>query len=410
MKNWKAKGIAFLLAVSMCLLCFLNVGAEETLDLYSTYCSVIDSKTGRILYQKNGLAQVPMASTTKILTCILILENGNLNDYAVTSKYAASMPKVHMGAKKDEYYKVEDLLYALMLESYNDAAVILAEYLCEDIYRFADLMNEKATEIGCEKYNFITANGLDNTNDNGEHSISATDLAKIMAYCTTISPKKEDFLKITTTQSHTVYAYKNVGEEYKKNGRSIQCTNRNTLLSYSGVLSGKTGFTNKAGYCYVCQAEVNERQISFSLLACGWPNNRNYKWSDSKKIINYIRENYSDKEIKYPQVKEITAPIILNEKKQIDKTAQNRLSLKLSEDSNVFFMKEEDRMQYIFNISETISAPVKEGEIVGELRVYINEELVDTVTIFSAVEVEENTYKNCIQEVLKNFICKIINI
>lgn len=388
----------------------LYVLSKSELNLYATYCSVIDSKTGRVLYEKNGDEQVPMASTTKILTCILILEYGNRKDYAQTSQYAASMPKVHMGAKYEEYYLVEDLLYALMLESYNDAAVILAEYLCGDKYVFAELMNEKALEIGCEKFNFITANGLDDRNDQGCHSISATDLAKIMAYCTTLSPQKEEFIKITRTGSHTVYAYEKKGEEYVKNGRQKGCVNRNALLSMPEIICGKTGFTNDAGYCYVGQMEVNGRQISFSVLACGWPNNRSYKWSDSKKIIKYVKENFSERVVSYPKIEKNDFPFIYGEKKIIGKSGKKYLLIDRECDGNTFFLCNDDEIKYILEIDKIVTAPVCEGQIVGELQVYINEELVDVVMIYSTREIQENTYQNACKEVFAYFIQKLINI
>lgn len=404
--------IRICLVLCVCLIISSKVkGADnDALDLYATYCSVIDSETGRILYEKKGDVQVPMASTTKILTCILILEEGNLDDYALTSQYASSMPKVHMGAREGEYYMVEDLLYALMLESYNDAAVILAEYLCGDVKAFANLMNEKAMEIGCENYHFVTPNGLDGTDDGGEHSITSTDLSKIMAYCTTYSPQKEKFIQITTTASHLVEAYKKDGEQYKKNGHQKNCVNRNTLLSNPLVVSGKTGFTNNAGYCYVCQTEINNRRISFAILACGWPNNRNYKWSDSKEIINYIQENYKEQEVKHPELDFGLYPEIINEKKRIGAGEFQCPEIKLSNDSDVYFLSEADEIHYIFYVDEYLEAPIVEGTIVGELQVYINEERMEKIPLYLTEKIEENTYVSCLWEVFDYFIIQLINI
>lgn len=394
------------------LFCSATVYSQDlnSSDLYATYCAVIDSETGRTLFVKDADKQVPMASTTKILTCILVLEYGNLNDYALTSKYAASMPKVHMGARAGEYYLVEDLLYALMLESFNDAAVILAEYLCGDVASFALMMNEKAKEIGCKNYNFVTPNGLDGTNESGQHSITASDLAKIMAYCTTISANKEDFLRITTTTTHLVRAYEKQGKEYVPNGHEKNCLNRNSLLNNANVISGKTGFTNKAGYCYVCQTMLNNHPVSFAILACGWPNNKGYKWVDSKKIMEYISNNYNDTEIHFPEVEQEMFPAVINAKKTIGIASPVCPGVLLVESSATYFMSEEDEVRYIFQIDDTITAPMKEGSIVGELYIYINEEHVDTVSLYLSAQIEKNTYSKCLGEVFKAFMSKVINI
>lgn len=290
---------------------------KETLDkeLYATAAVLMDAETGRVLYGKNEDSPMAMASTTKIMTCILVLEEGNPEDELQVSSYAASMPKVKLYIKKGETYKVKDLLHSLMLESHNDAAVALAEYIGKQylseelknkstseytveeskqaVAAFALRMNAKAAELGCENTHFITPNGLDATetftNPDGttsqlDHHTTAAELARIMAYCIGESGCKDKFLEITRTPSYSFGA----------NGRSFSCTNHNTFLNMmEGALSGKTGFTNKAGYCYVGALERDGRTYTLALLACGWPNNKSYKWSDSKKLFSYGLENYT---------------------------------------------------------------------------------------------------------------------
>lgn len=296
-----------------------NVVAQEkeSLDkeLYATAAVLMDADTGRVLYGKNEDSPMAMASTTKIMTCILVLEEGNLEDELQVSSYAASMPKVKLYIKKGETYKVKDLLHSLMLESHNDAAVALAEYIGKQylseelktkstseytveeskqaVAAFALRMNAKAKELGCENTHFITPNGLDATetfaNADGtttqlDHHTTAAELARIMAYCIGESGCKDKFLEITRTPNYSFGA----------NGRSFSCTNHNTFLNMmEGALSGKTGFTNKAGYCYVGALEQEGKTYTLALLACGWPNNKSYKWSDSKKLFSYGLENYT---------------------------------------------------------------------------------------------------------------------
>ena len=238
--------------------------ASQELKLYAQAAVLMDAESGRILYEKDAHKVLPMASTTKIMTCILALEYGHLDDYAKASSYAASMPKVKLNVKTDEYYKLGDLLYSLMLESHNDAAVVIAEHIAGSTESFADMMNQKARDIGCFDTFFITPNGLDATATASDgsvktHSTTAADLAKIMSYCIEDSPKKEEFLAITRTDSYSFESYKEQDGAYIASGRNFQCNNHNAFLGMmEGALSGKTGFTGNAGYCYVGAVKKGE--------------------------------------------------------------------------------------------------------------------------------------------------------
>ncbi len=284
------------------------------LELYATAAVLLDADSGRVLFGKNEETILAMASTTKIMTCILVLENTSPEDILTVSSYAAGMPKVKLYIEKGEQYRVRDLLHSLMLESHNDSAVALAEYVGkrflpqelrdkdtsefsaeeskQAMAAFAALMNKKAVELGCENTWFITPNGLDATEtfamEDGtiiqkEHCTTAKELARIMAYCIKESPCAGDFLEITRAP----------GYSFSANGRSYSCVNHNAFLNMmSGALTGKTGFTNKAGYCYVGALERDGRTFIVALLACGWPNNKGYKWSDTKKLMQYGIDNY----------------------------------------------------------------------------------------------------------------------
>ena len=162
------------------------------LKLYAKSAVLMDAASGRVLYSKNGDEQLPMASTTKIMTLILTLERADLDDTVTVSAYAASMPDVQLNIREGEQYRLKDLLYSLMLESHNDSAVAIAEHVGGSVEEFAAMMNQKAREIGCTNTWFITPNGLDATaeytNAQGEketrtHVTTAEDLARIMSYC-----------------------------------------------------------------------------------------------------------------------------------------------------------------------------------------------------------------------------------
>ena len=260
---------------------------EEIGELYARSAVVIDGSSGRVLFGKNADETMPMASTTKIMTCILALENGDPEDIVEVSQNAAGQPEVHLGAGVGETFYLKDLLYALMLESYNDAAVMIAEQVSGSVEEFAGLMNQKAKELGCNETHFVTPNGLDSTDDDGVHQTTAQDLARIMKYCVWDSPKSAEFLEITQARS---YFFSNV-----KGTRSYACGNHNAFLDmYEGVISGKTGFTSAAGYCYVCAVESEGRKFAGVVLACGWPYNRTYKWKDMTKMMDYAKKHYRE--------------------------------------------------------------------------------------------------------------------
>ncbi len=366
------------------------------LKLYATSAVLMDAESGRVLYGKNADVPMAMASTTKIMTCILLLEKGNLEDELQVSSYAASMPKVKLYIKKGETYLVKDLLYSLMLESHNDAAVALAEYIGKQylpeelknkntseytveeskqaVAAFAALMNEKAAELGCENTYFITPNGLDATAtvtaENGEtiqmdHHTTAEELAKIMAYCILDSGQKDRFLEITRTPSHS----------FSANGRSFSCVNHNSFLTMmSGALSGKTGFTNKAGYCYVGALEREGRTYTIALLACGWPNHKTWKWADSKVLFTYGLDNYEYREFA-PKVELESIPVL--EGASPDGNPFHEVAVSIQNEGKVIpirlLTEASEQVVAHAQIDKVLMAPVEAGTKVGNISYYLIE-------------------------------------
>ena len=259
-------------------------------QLYSKSAVLMDGSSGRILYGKD--AEIPMAnaSMTKILTCIIALEECKVDEIVEISSNAVSQPKVHMGIAEGSKIRMEYLLYSLMLESHNDSAVAIAEHVAGSVEAFADKMNKKAAEIGYKDSYFITPNGLDGVDENGKHHITARDLALLMRYCTMESSQKEMFLQICQT--------KQVQFSQEDGTGNYICNNYNALLDQrSDVIAGKTGFTGDAGYCYVGAICSQDRVFIISLLACKWPNNKNYKWKDAATLLDYATSYYQWKEI-----------------------------------------------------------------------------------------------------------------
>ncbi|TGY00895.1 D-alanyl-D-alanine carboxypeptidase [Hominisplanchenecus murintestinalis] len=363
-------------------------------ELYAQSAVLMDADSGRVLFEKNGMEQRPMASTTKILTCILVLEKAGLGETAEVSRNAASQPKVHLGVRAGEKYYVQDLLYSLMLESHNDAAVILAEHVGGSLEGFAALMNEKAKEIGCADSHFITPNGLDAEDEEGAHSTTAADLAKIMRYCITLSPKKAEFLEITRTSSR---AFSDV-----EGKRSFSCVNHNAFLGMmDGALSGKTGFTGKAGYCYVGALTRDGKTFIVALLACGWPNNKTYKWKDTRKLMEYGLKNYEYRNVwEDIQVERIPVENGIPESGELWDTAYTEAEIEGKEEVRLLLRKDE-KVSVEVEKAEQLAAPIEAGQQVGTVRYYLGDGLIREFPIKIRNSVREIDISWCAEKIVE---------
>ncbi len=374
------------------------------LKLYAQGAVLMDASSGRVLYSKNGEEQLPMASTTKIMTLILTLERANLDDTVTVSAYAASMPNVQLHIREGEQYRLRDLLYSLMLESHNDSAVAIAEHVGGSVEEFAVLMNQKAEEIGCENTWFITPNGLDATaeytNEEGEketrqHATTAEDLARIMAYCITESPQKEQFLEITRTPSHS---FADISGK-----RSFGCTNHNAFLSMmEGALSGKTGFTNKAGYCYVGALRQGERTYTVALLACGWPNHKTYKWSDTRQLMEYGLEYYVPRNLEEAKIPtEVYEPvrILTAQTERIGEMASVPVTLEPVGEESIgqIMMNPNEEITIRFERADSLEAPVEEGQMIGMLYYMIKDEMWKSMKVVTTAGMERIDWQWCLK-------------
>lgn len=375
---------------------------QEELQLYAKAAVLMDADSGRVLYGKNEKEVLPMASTTKIMTCILALEYGNLDEMVEVSSYAASMPKVKLYVKQGEKYRLGDLLYSLMLESHNDSAVVVAEAVGGSVEKFAAMMNQKARDLGCFDTYFITPNGLDAVvNESGKiHSTTAADLAKIMAYCVTASPAKDQFLEITRTMN---YSFTDSSGE-----RNFQCSNHNAFLSMmEEALSGKTGFTNNAGYCYVGAVESEGRIFTVALLACGWPNNKTYKWSDMKQLAEYGMEHYHYQDI-YEEKTFAPVPVVEGIAEEGSSPYETAVVEVFTDDggesSLMYLLGSEDRIEVKTEVAKELTAPVEKGERVGAVSYYLNGRLLRQYPILTQGEVGEITYQYILKYVLEQFL------
>lgn len=365
---------------------------EPKFQLYARSAVLMDASSGRVLYEKDGSTHMPNASTTKIMTAILAIESGKMEESATVSAYAASQPQVRLGMQAEDTFLIKDLLYSLMLESHNDAAVVIAEHIGGSVEGFAAMMNEKAREIGCTDTYFITPNGLDATDSTGVHGTTARDLALMLSYCL----KNETFLEITQTAS---YSFSNVAGT-----RHYSANNHNAFLTMmEGALTGKTGFTGNAGYCYVGALRDGERTFVVALLACGWPNNKSYKWSDTKALMSYALKNYQYQDV-FEHDKALSDIPVKGAKPEGWKLYQETYVKPQLADATLRVLKKEgEEITVTYDIPDTLNAPLDAGSEIGKVSYYLKDVCIGTypVTVPEKVEkLEEGWY---FQYILQKF-------
>ena len=265
----------FFLLLVMC--CSSFTGVVSAQEIRSRAAVAMDAETGRVLYAKNPDRFLMPASTTKLITALVVLDNARLFDVVTISARAAKTPPEKIGLKKGERVTIETLLHAALIKSANDAAVALAEAVAGTEKAFVKLMNKKAVEIGAENTRFINASGLPGK---GQH-ITAYDLAKIMGEAIKSPVLKEILNKLVTEVS-------------TESGRSVVITNTNKLLWHDeDIVGGKTGYTRQARHCFVCFGTRENDAIIVAVL--GAPN-RATLWKESERLIDFAAKVMNDEE------------------------------------------------------------------------------------------------------------------
>ena len=342
---------------------------------------LMDAETGRILWGKNEKQPLAMASTTKIMTAIIALEKGNLNDTVTISKKAAAAPKVHMHLVAGEEIKLEFLLYALMLESFNDSAVAIAEHVAGSTEEFCRLMTDKAGELGALDTVFETPNGL----DQGEHHSTAYDLALIARYAL----ENEKFMEIINTPSITV----------SSNKRSYTLNNKDRLLrEYQGANGIKTGFTGKAGHCFVGAAKRDGMQLISVVLGSGWGNKgREQKWTDTKALLNYGFTTFKYKDIITQGNTAESVSIDRSKTPEVKLAYKESLMLPLSDD-------EAKMIRVEISAPDMIMAPVKEGDTLGTARIFIGSTLCKEIPLLAEASAERHDLKTSMEKIIDEWL------
>lgn len=365
----------FFLILCLLLLCALpSLAAEAPDQLYARSAVLMDANNGRILFEKNGTEQLPMASTTKIMTLLITLENANPENTVTISSYASSMPEVKLHIREGEQYRLKDLCYSLMLESHNDSAVAIAEHVGGSVEAFAAMMNQKARDLGCYHTYFITPNGLDASDESGVHSTTAEDLARIMRACM----EREDFLAITREPS---WSFSDLSGT-----RHFTVNNKNAFLHMmEGALTGKTGFTNGAGYCYAGALERDGRRLIAVVLACGWPSNRTWKWADTQKLMNYGLTSF------HPE--SVGTNLFLPDPIPVTNGQSDQVFLSVKTEKKELLLSDQDSFTMDVLLPSSLEAPVQAGQLVGTVIYYVNGTVLDLFPIVSTGQVSSIDFR-----------------
>lgn len=379
-KSHKAKFMGAVLCLCLTLKGTALAGTEP--EVKALGAVLMEAESGRVLWEKNAEAPLPNASTTKIMTCLIALESGMLDDTVTVSPNAASKPETRMGLSAGEKIKLRDLLYPMMLESANDAAVAVAEHIAGSEEEFCDMMDERALEIGATDTDFETANGLDR---DGHHS-TAMDMARITAYAL----ENEDFREIISAPSATV----------KSDRRTYTVANKDRLLKeYDGAIGVKTGFTGLAGQCFVGAAKRDGMTLISVVLGSGWGSSgKERKWIDTKNLLNYGFENFelytlaeagdfvSEVSVKGAYKDDVETEI--SKKVVIPLTVEERMGIKTE-----------------INIPMEINAPIEKGQTVGELSFFGTDgEILAKTDIIAAGDAAEKDFKSTALLLIKHWI------
>ena len=344
-----------------------TVGAAETEqdmrppEINAMAAVIVEESTGRVLYEKNALQKRSIASTTKIMTALVALENANVEDVVVVSRRAASIGGSVAGLKEGDKYTLRELLYALMLISANDAAIAIAEHVGGSVEGFAEMMNKRARSLGAVNSNFVTPHGLDREN---QYS-TAYDVALI-----TIEALKHPlFCEIVSTKSSYIP------------GHSLHNTNE-LLGTYPGAEGVKTGYTGQAGRCLVTTAKRNGMRLISVVL--GSPT-RSARAEASRKLLDYGFKNYrmyklmskGDVYAKIPVYRGISDYVALKADKDI--------VLPLSR-------KEAEALKVREHVPDIVNAPVYAGSVSGYVEFVLDGRVLAQNTLKAGEDIRKTNY------------------
>ena len=351
------------LLVVMNLIC-LNVNPILKVEAVSVGTSakamcVLEKDSKRVIYSKNMKEKLPMASTTKVVTAITVLQHCNdLEQYITVDDSAIGVEGTSIYLREGEVIKIKDLLYGLMLRSGNDAAMALACHVGGSVMEFTKMMESLAFKIGATSSSFANPHGLDNKN----HFTTAHDLALITSYAL----NNPIFKEIVSTKNYVIAATNKSDKRY--------LTNKNKLLNtLDGCCGVKTGFTSKAGRCLVSAIERDNSTYVCVVLNCG------PMFEESTSLLNLANENYKNIQI-IDKNREIYNEYILD---------NNAGKLYLYAEEDFYYPLTEEEIKNIKLEYKVILDNVKEGDIVGEIKIFFQKDLISTVKLVTMNKIDK---------------------
>lgn len=348
---------------------------------------VYERSSGKILYGKEENEKRKMASTTKIMTAIVVLENTNLDDIVTISSKAAGTGGSRLGLHKDDKISIQDLLYGLLLCSGNDAAVALAEHVSGDLSNFANMMNSKATSLGLSSTHFVTPHGLDDDN----HYTTAYELALITNYAL----KNDVFANLVKTKTYTISI----------NNHPKTLSNTNELLgNLDGVYGVKTGFTNGANRCLVTAVKRDNMDIICIVLGADTKKDRT---KDSINLINYSFNNFKMVNIKEKITNEFVNWKICNSSSfRVEKGVSDSVDIIIQDIPYDFFpikCNQTDDMSIYIYCNTELTAPLPSGSTLGYLTVSVDNQTVLTLNLYNSNSIALKSPTKFFNSFLKNY-------
>lgn len=352
------KAIGMLTAAMLLISVTPGTARAQTPGVSAQAAVLMDADSGRVLYAKEEHTKLSMASTTKIMTALITVEQGNLEREITVTEEMVRVEGSAMGLRTGDQVTMEGLVYGMLLSSGNDAANAAALSIAGSADQFAELMNRKAEELGARDTHFVTPSGLDAE----EHYSTAYDMALIGA----AAMQNETFASIASTKSTTV--------TFGNPPREVWLSNHNRLLKeYDGAIGVKTGFTKKSGRCLVSCAERDGVRLLVVTL------NAPDDWNDHKRLFDYGFEQLTDTELPAP------LPVQL----PVTGGTENSVEIWCSERVHAALLSgEESLLTTRMEVQPFLYAPVKEGDRVGELVYLVGDREVARVPLVATRSVE----------------------
>lgn len=369
----------------------ISYGISETPEISAGAAILIDTSSERILYSKNENEKMYPASTTKILTAILTIENCNLED-VVTVPYEAisSIPSGYSVAalQPGEQLTVEQLLQLLLVHSANDAANVLAYHVSGSIENFANLMNQKISELGLENTHFTNPSGIHDE----DHYTTAYDLAIIMKYCM----KNSTFRNLSSLKYCTIPATNKYEERVFNTTNELLTNNSSSNYYYKYAIAGKTGYTTEAKNCLVSVSNKDNLELICVVLSAGlYSNNVSARFTDTKALFDYGYDNYTIRKLRERDA--IATQIEINKG---TKETRN-LDLLISDDITALISQDDLETEFTpeIEINDNLSAPIAQGQVVGKI-IYNIDGIEYSADLTASHSVEKSRYVKLIIQIL----------